>query len=238
MGYSTWGISFGLRIIRKVMVRIMNAVICACNTMKDELSYVMKENSIDIPVIYGQSGLHSKPENLKKFVQKTVDRFDDVDYILLGYGLCGTGLAGISSKKSTLIFPQYHDCIAIMLGSNERYKANLSEEMGALFYTKGWMRYLKPIEAFYEDIIPRLGEKKAARCSELILKSYKRIAMIETGAYDSEALFKEIEKQAEFFNLETCRMEGTVDVLRKLVQGKWDENFQIVPPGKEIEIWI
>lgn len=215
----------------------MNAIIIACSTMKDEISYVLKENNIDIPVIYGQSGLHSKPENLKKFVQKTIDRFDDVDYILLGYGLCGTGLAGISSKKATLIFPQYHDCIAIMLGSNARYRANLGEETAAMFYTNGWMRYLKPKKAFYEDLIPRMGEIKATRYSKLVFKNYKRIAMVETGAYDAESLFKEITEQAEFFNLEACKMKGTVDVLRNLVQGKWDENFQIVPPGKEIEFW-
>lgn len=61
--------------------------------------------------------------------------------------------------------------------------------------------------------------------------------MVETGAYDAEALFVEIEKRSKFFHFKTHRISGTLEVLRKLVTGQWDENFQVVPPGKEIEMW-
>jgi hypothetical protein len=41
----------------------------------------------------------------------------------------------------------------------------------------------------------------------------------------------------KFFDFKTHRISGTLEVLRKLVTGQWDENFQVVPPGKEIEMW-
>lgn len=111
----------------------MNAIIIACRTIEDELNFVLKENKLDFSVIYGEAGLHSYPKKLKNFVQDTINEIDNVDYILLGYGLCGYGLIGLSSKKATLILPRYDDCVAIFLGSSERYRANLCSGIGSFF---------------------------------------------------------------------------------------------------------
>ncbi len=215
----------------------MKAVICACRTIEDELNFVLEENKIDFPVIYVEAGLHSEPEKLKSFLQDTINAIENVDFILLGYALCGNGLIGLSSQKATLVLPQYHDCVAMFLGSDERYRANLGSKMAALFITGGFMRYFNPKEKFYYDIVTRLGEKKALRYAKCVFENYKRFALVETGAFTPEPLFQEMKDQADFFELETCRMQGTVDVFRKLVLGQWDEHFQIVPPGQKIQIW-
>lgn len=215
----------------------MNATIIACRTIEDELNFVLKEARLDFPIIYAEAGLHSHPEKLKNFVQDTINEIDNVDYILLGYGLCGNGLIGLSSKNATLILPQYDDCVAIFLGSRERYRANLGSEMGAFFLTQGMMRYFNPRKEFYDDIVLKVGTKKAQLYCKIIFENYKSFAMVETGAYDAEALFVEIENQAKFFDFKTHRISGTLEVLRKLVTGQWGENFQVVPPGKEIEMW-
>jgi len=215
----------------------MNAIIIACRAIEDELNLVLKENKLNFPVIYMEAGLHKYPEKLKSVVQETIDKIDNVDYILLGYGLCGNGLTGLSSQKATLILPQHDDCVGIFLGSGERYRANLGSEMGAFFLTQGMMRYFNPKKEFYDDVALKLGAEKAQRYSKILLKNYKRFAMVETGAYDAEALFVEIKKQAEFFNMGTHRIPGTLEVLRNFVNGKWDENFQVVPPGKETKMW-
>jgi hypothetical protein len=99
------------------------------------------------------------------------------------------------------------------------------------------MKHFNPKQKFYEVLVPRLGNEKALRYSKRVLANYKRFALIETDAYDQEAAFLEMEEQAKFFNLQTHRIQGTVDVLRKLVKGQWDEKFQIVPPGREIKLW-
>ena len=69
-----------------------------------------------------------------------------------------------------------------------------------------WITYFNPKKIFYEDLIPRLGDKKAARYSKLVFEHYKRFAMIETGAYDAERLFKEVAVQAKFFHKQTYRI--------------------------------
>lgn len=99
------------------------------------------------------------------------------------------------------------------------------------------MRYFNPKTKFYDEIALKLGAKKAQLYSKIMFENYKRFTMVETGAFDADALLLEIKKQADFFGLETHRLSGTLEILRKLVTGQWDENFQVVPPGKETKMW-
>lgn len=214
----------------------IKAVICACRTIEDEINYVLEENKIDFPVIYMEPGLHEKPAKLNSAIQETIDRISNVDFVLLGYALCGNGLLGLMSKQATLVLPQYHDCLAMLLGSDDRYRAHLGG-LGALFLTRGWMKHFNPKQKFYEVLVPRLGNEKALQFSKRVLENYKRFALIETDAYEQEAVFREMEEQAKFFNLQTHRIQGTLDILRKLVNGQWDEKFQVVPPGREVKLW-
>ena len=215
----------------------IKAIIIACRTIEDEINYLLKVDEIEFPVIYMEPGLHEKPEKLKVALQESIDRISNVDFILLAYALCGNGLLGLSSPQATLVLPQYHDCLAMLLGSDERYRANLGSEMGALFLTRGWMKYFNPKQKFYEVLVPKLGSEKALRFSKRVLANYRRLALIETEAFDQEAAFREMEEQAQFFDLLTHRMPGTLEVLRKLLKGQWDEKFQVIPPGNEIKLW-
>lgn len=225
------------RFHEKLGVFKINAVICACRTIEDEIQYVLEENKIDLPVIYMEAGLHEKPAKLKSALQETINGISNVDFVLLAYALCGNGLLGLTSKQAALVLPQYHDCLAMLLGSDERYRANLGTEMGALFLTRGWIKYFNPKQKLYEVLVPKLGHEKALRFSKRVLVNYKRFALVETEAYDQDAAFREMEEQAQFFDLQTHRIQGTLDVLRKLVKGQWDEKFQVIPPGSEIRLW-
>jgi len=215
----------------------VKAIICACRTIEEEINYVLEENEIGFPVIYMQPGLHEKPDKLRDALQETIDGISNVDFILLAYALCGNGLLGLTSKQSSLVLPQYHDCLAMLLGSDERYRANLGTEMGALFLTGGWMKHFNPKHKFYEVLVPKLGHEKSLRFSKRVLANYKRFALIQTEADDQEAVFREMEEQAQFFDLQTYCIHGTLDVLRKLVKGQWDERFQVVSPGSVIKLW-
>ncbi|SFH18647.1 Protein of unknown function [Desulfotomaculum arcticum] len=188
-------------------------------------------------MIFMEPGLHENPEKLKDALQKMINQLSNVDFILLGYALCGNGLIGLTSKNATLVLPQYHDCIAMLLGSNERYRANLGSEIGGLFLTGGWLKYFNPKQKFYEDWLPRFGHDKALKYGKRMLADYKRIILVENESYDVDATFLEMREPAKFFGLEEHRMRGTLDVIRKLVKGEWDGNFQIVPPGRKTELW-
>lgn len=215
----------------------IKAIICACRTIEDEIDYVVAENKIEFPVIYLEPGLHEKPDRLRSALQQTIDGISNVDYILFAYALCGNGLLGLKSRKATLVLPKYHDCLAMLLGSDERYRANLGAKMGAMFLTRGWMEHFNPKRKFYDEVAAKLGSEKALRYAKIVLANYKRLALIETEAYDREAAFQEMAEQAQFFELQTHRLQGTLDVLRKLVNGQWDEKFQVIPPGQETKLW-
>ena len=65
-------------------------------------------------------GLHDlggKPMAAK--IQEVVDRTPEgvYDAILLGYGLCGNGLDGLTARHTRLVLPRAHDCIALLMGS-------------------------------------------------------------------------------------------------------------------------
>ena len=64
---------------------------------------------------------------------------DEVDVIILGYGLCSRGVVGLRTDKSTLVVPRVDDCIAIFLGSTAAYREQGMQEPGTYYLTKGWI---------------------------------------------------------------------------------------------------
>ena len=80
-------------------------------------------------------GLHAAPKNLNKAVQESIDKIEQPSLILLGYGLCDNGLNNIRSGKHTLIIPKADDCIAIFMGSRDKYLEVFSEKPGTYYLT-------------------------------------------------------------------------------------------------------
>jgi len=215
----------------------MKAVVLTCRAIEDEISFVLKENGLSYPMILVDAGLHDFPIKLKEKLQETIDRLCNVDYILLGYALCGNGTIGLRSENATIVLPQFNDCIAMLLGSDERYHENLGIKMGAYFCTRGWLEYLNPKKDYYDPMVPKIGHEKAYKIAKTIISNYKRFTLIENEAYNQEASFQKMKELADFFELQTHRMQGTLDIFRRLLNGQWDDKFQIVPPGQEVELW-
>ena len=63
---------------------------------------------------------HVNPDKLRGQIQTIIDSTPDhYDAILLGYGLCGNGTAGLKARSIPLIIPRAHDCCTIFLGSRQ-----------------------------------------------------------------------------------------------------------------------
>ncbi|MBT8036219.1 MAG: DUF1638 domain-containing protein [Verrucomicrobiae bacterium] len=45
-------------------------------------------------------GLHDRPDILRSTLQEEINQIDDIDAIILAYGLCGCGTAGLHSKNT------------------------------------------------------------------------------------------------------------------------------------------
>lgn len=72
-------------------------------------------------------GLLDPAELLQGGLQQEVDRCDGMgfDAILIAAGLCGT--EGLTAGKTPLVIAPAHNCMALLLGSNDRYRDLFAE---------------------------------------------------------------------------------------------------------------
>ena len=82
----------------------------------------------------------------------------------------------------------------------------------------------------------RYGPEKAERIYRVMLKNYTRLALIDTGHYDLERYREYARRTAERFSLRYDEIEGSTDMVRKMIEGPWDEEFIVVQPGEAIAL--
>ncbi|MBP2652846.1 MAG: hypothetical protein H6Q73_415 [Firmicutes bacterium] len=213
----------------------MRTIILACQTLRREISLVLEQTKVKYPVVYIESGLHNDPAALRKRIQEQLDMFDNIDVVLLVFGFCGNGLAGIKSEKFKLVIPKIHDCIPMLLGSAEKRKA-LSDEMGTYFLTQGWLDYEKNIIWEYERCLKRHGENRTQKVMNTMLGHYKRLLIIDTGAYQLEEIIPRTKEFARQVGLQHEVRKGSLRLIVKLFMGEWDDEMLVLEPGEEITI--
>lgn len=197
----------------------MNTLIIACRTISDELNLAVKETKCDYPILWIQSGLHMNPDSLRKRLQEELDHLTNVSQVLMAFGYCGNALLGITAPTYRIILPRVDDCITLMLGSCQKRK-EISDEMGTYFLTKGWLDYEKNIWVEYHDTVKRMGKAKADRVYKLILQHYKRLGVIDTGAYKMEEFLHMSETIARDLKLDLQTISGTLRYIKKLLSTK------------------
>ena len=82
------------------------------------------ENIVDVQFL--PKGLHDMgQEKMSERLQEHITDLDEkvYDAILLGYGRCNNGVAGLRTKKTPLVIPRAHDCITFFFGSRQAYEA-------------------------------------------------------------------------------------------------------------------
>lgn len=213
----------------------MSTCIVACNTIADELNMAINETGCTYPVFWVESGLHMYTTTLKERLQQEIDKITGVDRVLLAFGYCGNALLGLSSSTFKIIFPKVEDCITLILGSPEKRK-EVIDEKGTYFLTKGWLDFERNIWVEYQDSLKRYGKEKTDRIYKSLLVHFKRLGIVETGAYPLDEFFKRTQKIAKSLKLEHEIVPGTLRYLKKLLTGPWDEEFAIVNPGETVSL--
>jgi hypothetical protein len=206
--------------------------VIACETVIEEmlpfLPSVVPHEVLDF-------GLHINPQELKKVLQEKIDEASPkAEVLLLGYGLCSMAVVGLVARSATLVIPRTDDCIAIFLGSCSAYKEQARKEPGTYYLTKGWIEVGDTPFEEHKLLIEKYGEAKAERMTRLMLKNYKRLAFIDTGVYEIERYRDYARKTAEKFELRFEEIEGSPDLVKKMVFGPWDGEFVVVSPGETV----
>ena len=114
--------------------------IIACKVLWREINYLSAKSPFIYDVFYLEQGLHDVPSDLNRNLQEKINEIEDsYTHILIGYGLCSNGIAGIKSRKSTLVFVRAHDCITFFLGCKNRYREIFDKYPGTYWYNTGWI---------------------------------------------------------------------------------------------------
>jgi len=191
----------------------------------------------DMESLVLESGLHLHSDRLRGALQAMIDDITaDTETIILGYGLCSMGVIGLKAAHSTLVIPRQDDCISIFLGSRRAYKEALNQEPGTYFLSKGWITAGITLLDELKRMEERYGKKRAELVMKRMLQHYRRLAFIDMG-YQNQEKYREFSRMAaKRLNLYYQEIKGTSELLRKICNGPWDNEFVVAPPGHSIDL--
>ncbi|MDQ1256254.1 MAG: hypothetical protein QG656_850, partial [Candidatus Hydrogenedentes bacterium] len=210
-----------------------------------ELCYYAALSPHRFQFVFLKQGLHNNPNELRQRVQEAIDAVDpaECDAILLGYGLCSNGLAGVVARSTRLVVMRGHDCITFLLGSKERYRTYFDAHPGTYWYSPGWIETTtqpgqERYEAALRHYIEIYGEENAAylmEATENWIHEYNNAAYVDLGFGDSEAHKAFTRECAEWLDWQCDFLEGDPGLVRRYVSGDWNpEDFLVVEPGERI----
>ncbi len=207
----------------------MKAKIIACETVAEALSGLLPAGMACEVLRFG---LHNTPDLLHQEIQRAIDETaDDVDTIILGYGICSKGTVELQARRFKLVIPRADDCIALFLGSRDRYREEFFRAPGTFYLTRGWIRYGGDPYSEYRKMVERYGHEKAYMLEKMVIEHYTRLALIRTDDVDLERCRDYARQVASFFDLDFEEIDGSNRMIHKLLRGDWDEEFVVVEPG-------
>ena len=206
--------------------------IIACQVVIEEMLPLLPQG-VDCEIL--DFGLHVNPEKLKKTLQEKIDASrEEEGTILLGYGLCSRAVVGLRSEMCSLVVPRVDDCISIFLGSRNAYLRQMKAEPGTYYLTKGWIEAGDNLFGSNHQMVERYGPEQAERLIKRMLQNYTRLVFINTGKYQVEH-YREYSKQmASRYDLRFEEITGSPTLVAEMINGPWDGDFVVVPPGHAI----
>jgi len=214
------------------------SVIIACRVMEPELAHLVAEKNGEddgTDILYLEQALHRTPAKLLGQLQEKIDQAArTASRIVLGYGLCAKGIAGVTAEEPELIIPRCHDCIALFLGSPNRHLEIFREKPGTYYLTPGWVAEKKDPLGIIEEQVPRYGRETARWVIEEELKHYTHIALIDTGVAEMAPLRARAMENAAVLKKRYEEIPGNLDYFRELLRGPYaEEKFLRLRPGEK-----
>jgi hypothetical protein len=229
----------------------MRLKLISCEVLFREMCDASAHSPHQVDLEFLPKGLHDlggKPMAAK--IQEAVDRTPEGVYeaILLGYGLCGNGLDGLTARHTRLVLPRAHDCIALLMGSGERYQAYFEDNPGTYYRSTGWLERGKGLQQLthntmgfdesLETMIQKYGEDNGRYLYEEMTRyrsQYRKLTFIETGLEADGKFIAEAAVEAKENGWSLERLPGDLAWLRRMVDGEWAEaEFAIAAPGQRI----
>ncbi len=204
-------------------------LVLACATVMEEMLPFLG-NNMDYKIL--DFGLHVNPKELHRRLQDMIDT-SSIGYetIILGYGLCSMAVVGLRSNGCRLVIPRVDDCIGIFFGSRQAYLQQCLLEPGTYYLTRGWVEVGDTPFAEHERLVKKYGKEKAWRYYRALMGKYKRLAYIKTGSQETGKFLEYARETAQKYDLQFEELEGSPELVRKLLHGPWDGEIVVINPG-------
>lgn len=229
----------------------MRFKLISCEVLFREMCDACAHSPHQVDPEFLPKGLHDlggKPMAAK--VQEAADRTPEGVYqaILLGYGLCGNGLDGVIARHTRLVLPRAHDCIALLMGSRERFQAYFENNPGTYYRSTGWLERGKGLQQLthntlgfdesLEAMIRKYGEDNGRYLYEEMTRyrsQYSKLTFIETGLEAGGKFVDDAAAEAAENHWSFERLPGDLGWLRRMVDGEWtDAEFVVAEPGQRL----
>jgi hypothetical protein len=216
-------------------------VILACRVLETMLEPHIRARAL--PATFFEYGYHRTPKKLAPILQAQIDALAEPSIVVLGYGLCGNGIVGLDSRQHTLIVPHTDDCIAMLLGSRQRYLAEFNASPGTYYLTRGWLESGSNPLAAYEKLVPKYGVETADWLIDQEYRHYRRLVYIALDETDLATNREQVNRIVEFcatrWGMQFEARIGTNAFIERLMneaihrRESWDD-FLVLPPGSVI----
>lgn len=229
----------------------MRLKLISCEMLYREMCAAVARAPHRVEVEFLSKGLHDlSGAPMCGKLQECVDRVDprEFDAVLMGYALCGTGLAGLCARSRPLVIPRAHDCIALLMGSRHTYREYFDANPGVYYRSTGWLERGSGVEQVFADgsgmgrtlgeLIARYGDDNGRYLWEEFTKyktRYNQLAFIETGLEPDGSFEQRARAEAEEKGWRFSKLTGSLTLFERLVSGDWpDADFLVVQPGWRI----
>lgn len=225
----------------------------ACEILFRELCYCVATSKNIIDMVFLPKRLHDVGEKkMSTRLQEEINKVDPTEYdaILLAYGLCNNGIRGLRASLP-MVVARAHDCITLLMGSKESYRSHFDQYPGTFYHSPGWIERDQGLanndenifaqlgmNRTYQEYVEKYGEDNAHYLMDMfgdLLKNYHRLAYIDCGFGDFQK-YKEFSRtEAQRRDWEFSEVQGSLNLLTRLVDGDWDPaDFLVIPPQKTI----
>ncbi len=220
----------------------MPLVILACRVLQSVMEPYLRESGL--PATFMDYGFHRTPQLMTPALQEQLDRLLEPSTVILGYGLCGNGLAGLKAGRHTLIVPRADDCITMLLGSYQRYMEEFSAEPGTYYLTQGWLESGSHPLKEYRELLEKYDRETADWIMDEQYRNYKRLVLVAPTQDELDAYRPKAREVAEFcaerWGYRYEERLGSPDlVMRLLTQAHQfhdsTDDFLVIPPGGEVK---
>jgi hypothetical protein len=227
----------------------MRLLLIGCGLLIRELSDAIVRSPHLIDATFLPAGLHDTgAKSMRQRLQQEIDAANPSDYdaIVLGYALCGMGIAGLKAPAIPLVVPRAHDCITMLMGSREKYSEYFKANTGVYFRSVAWVERGREMHdqlganGLSQDrdaLIARYGED-AGQClyeeATRYQRSYSKLTYIRTGSEFDDRSAEQAQSEAREKNWTYEEFPGDLTLFHRLLAGDWQSEFLVVPPGHEI----